>query len=231
MKGVILSRCPSAIVVDISHDIASYDVVASAFALAQSAPLFPAGTIHVAVVDPGVGGPRVPIVLHHGAQYFVGPDNGLLSVAAHGWRDGFELVSPAFRADDVSTTFHGRDVFAAAAGAIAAGHDVADAGPRVKSIESLPIGSARPGHCVVVHVDSFGNLICSAQRDELPMAPVFRVGDHEIVGLSRTFCSVARGEAVAYIGSSGRLEIAIREGNAASCWGVGRGDEIVVDGR
>src|SRR5438128_5699715 len=112
MKGVVLSLAPDAALVDISHDVPAHDVQAGAFALAQAAPLFPPGTIHVAVVDPGVGGARADLVVAAGGSFFIGPDNGLLTLAAPAPRRAWRIENPSYRREPVSPTFHGRDVFA-----------------------------------------------------------------------------------------------------------------------
>src|SRR5687767_15909330 len=112
MKGVVLSRSRGATLVDICHDIPPHDVAAGAFTLAQAASLFPPGTIHVAVVDPGVGGSRADLLIEAGGAYFVGPDNGLLDLAAPHPRRAFRIEAADFRREPVSPTFHGRDVFA-----------------------------------------------------------------------------------------------------------------------
>ena len=121
MKGVVLSLAPQATLVDIAHGVPAQDVTAGAVALAQAAPLFPAGTIHVAVVDPGVGGARADLVVEAGGSFFVGPDNGVLSLAARAPRQIFRIEAAGFRREPVSPTFHGRDVFAPTAGRLAAG--------------------------------------------------------------------------------------------------------------
>ena len=116
MKGVVLSLAPAAQLVDITHGVPPMDVAAGAVALAQAAPLFPPGTIHVAVVDPGVGGERADILIEAGGSLFIGPDNGVLSLAARPPRRVYRIESSMFRRDPVSPTFHGRDVFAPTAG-------------------------------------------------------------------------------------------------------------------
>src|SRR5439155_8287848 len=167
MKGVVLSLAPDAVLVDISHDVPARDVQAGAFALAQAAPLFPPGTIHVAVVDPGVGGARADLVVAAGGAFFVGPDNGLLALAAPAPRRAWRIENPAYRRAPVSPTFHGRDVFAPTAGRLAAGWLAVDAGPAVDDIAGLPGGGLSTGPLgagaegEIVHIDSFGNLFTS----------------------------------------------------------------------
>ena len=165
MKGVVLSLAPAAQLVDITHGVPPMDVAAGAVALAQAAPLFPPGTIHIAVVDPGVGGTRADMLVESGGSLFVGPDNGVLSLAARAPRRVYRIESSLFRREPVSPTFHGRDVFAPTAGRLAAGAAAADAGPSIDAMVELgspPLhkqGGVVEGQ--VIHVDSFGNLITS----------------------------------------------------------------------
>lgn len=234
MKGVLLSLAPDATVVDIAHDIPPHDVVAAAFALAQAAPHFPDGTIHVVVVDPGVGGARKPVVIDDGRHRFVGPDNGVLSLAARAPYAAVRAIeAPGFVAESPSSTFHGRDVFARCAGRLAAGARVTDAGPAWTLAGQLPLagGARRDGDRVfarVIHVDRFGNLITDLPAAELPPSPEFIAGGARIRGLVRTYEDVGRGELLAYIGSGGTLEIAVREGRACDAVDLRRGDAIEV---
>lgn len=238
MKGVALSSAPDATLVDIAHDVPAHDIAAGAFALAQAAPYFPKGTVHVAVVDPGVGGARSGVAVESGGQLFVGPDNGLLTIAAPAPRRAFAIENPHFRRSELSNTFHGRDLFAVTAGRLATGSVASDAGPEVVLAEiSVPAGAqAEPtsltadafGLARVVHVDSFGNLITDRCGAALPEGVRFRAAGHAIAGLSTTYESVARGELLATVGSSGALEVAVREGSAAELLGIGRGDWIDI---
>src|SRR6185295_16030871 len=134
MKGVVLSIAPSAQLVDITHGVPPMDVAAGAVALAQAASLFPPGTIHIAVVDPGVGGSRADLLIESGGSLFVGPDNGVLSLAARPPRKIWRIEASSFRREPVSPTFHGRDVFAPTAGRLAAGARPSDAGPELERI-------------------------------------------------------------------------------------------------
>jgi S-adenosyl-L-methionine hydrolase (adenosine-forming) len=249
MKGVVLSLAPDANLVDISHGIAAQDVVGGALALALAAPLFPPGTIHVAVVDPGVGGPRADIVVEAGGCFFVGPDNGLLSLAATAPRRIHRIDAALFRREPVSPTFHGRDVFAPTAGRLAAGLPASAAGPALPDLVELEpplLRQPAPGTAswpvpwidgqlegTVTHVDGFGNLLTS-----LPAAAVPPDAQVEIVvevfgrrGTFRpargtTFADVAIGALVAYVGSSGCLEIGLRDGSAAALIGASRGSAV-----
>ncbi len=229
IKGVITRLAPDAGVIDISHDIPRHDVAAAAFALAQAAPQFPEGTIHVVVIDPGVGGERAAVVVDTGDQIFVGPDNGVFSLVAPMPVAAYAIQQVGFFRSDPSATFHGRDIFAVAAGRLAAGAAPSDVGPRVELLGFITLPRASGGaRGTVIHVDAFGNLISDLGAEDLPAEPLLVVAGRSIAQLSTTFESVDRGELVAYIGSGGTLEIAVREGNAAAELGVGRGDPIEV---
>jgi S-adenosyl-L-methionine hydrolase (adenosine-forming) len=237
MKGVVLGLAPTAQLVDITHGVPPRDVVAGAVALSQAAPLFPAGTIHVAVVDPGVGSPRAGLVIEAGGCFFIGPDNGVLSLAARAPRRIHRIEAPSFLRVPVSPTFHGRDVFAPTAGRLAAGASLADAGPATEAMVEL---AAQPPHLrggvlegTVMHVDGFGNLITSLEAGVIPQeASVELEGGggvfHPVFG--RTFSDVEPGALVAYIGSGGHLEVARRDGSAAARTGAERGSVVRVRG-
>jgi S-adenosyl-L-methionine hydrolase (adenosine-forming) len=233
LKGVVLSIAPHATLVDIAHGVPARDVAAGAVALAQAAPLFPPGTIHVAVIDPGVGGARADLVVAAGGSLFIGPDNGVLSLAARPPRQIYRIAAPGFRREPVSPTFHGRDVFAPTAGRLATGAAAADVGPPLESMVELgtPPLHRRDGviEGEVIHVDGFGNLITS-----LPAELVERVAAEATVeveggaghfepALGRTFSDVESGALIAYVGSGGNLEIARRDGSAARKLGAERG--------
>lgn len=212
MKGVIATIAPSALVDDASHDIPHGDIMAAAFALRRYWKLYPPGTVHVVVVDPGVGTERAAIAIEAGERYFVGPDNGVFTFIPAG--RVVELPTP----QQSSQTFHGRDVFAPAAGKLLAGASILDLGKEtfVRVVLEIP---ATPH---VVMVDRFGNLITNVGTQ----------GDVEIAGrfikARRTYADVAEGEPLTLINSDGLLEIAIRNGNAAETLGVSRGAEVRV---
>jgi S-adenosylmethionine hydrolase len=233
MKGVILSLAPQTQLVDVTHGIPPHDVVAGAVALAQAAPLFPPGTIHVAVVDPGVGGARADIVVAAAGQLFVGPDNGVLSLAAKGARRIHAISAAAFRREPVSPTFHGRDVFAPAAGQLAAGAEIDAAGPLLDAMLDLQAPAVRRhGGMIegeVIHIDGFGNLITSIAGDALSPDAAVEVEGTEgrfEPPLGRTFSDVDPGALIAYVGSGGQLEIARRDGSAAERVGAARGSPV-----
>jgi S-adenosylmethionine hydrolase len=222
MKGVVLSFAPHAVLVDISHSIPRHNIAAGALALAQAAPWFPRGAVHVAVVDPGVGGRRAELVVATDAGVFVGPDNGLLSLAARPPRQAFRIDNPAFRREPASPTFHGRDIFAVAAGRIAGGAPAHEAGTPLPAIIELDAMAETPltGDCrgQVVHVDGFGNLVTSLVGEGAQGGAWQIVCEGRALGITagRTYADVAAGELLLYVGSSGRLEIAVREGSAAA---------------
>lgn len=223
MKGVILSRAPGVTLVDITHAVPRHDVAVAASALFDAAPWFPAGTIHLAVVDPGVGGARAAVVVAAGGQLFVGPDNGIFALVAPRPDAVHAIAAPAFRHDSVAATFHGRDLFAPAAARLALGDPPAAAGPPVALRGRLELPA---GHRVV-HVDHFGNLVTNLAA--VPAGARFRIAGRAIAGLSQAYESVAVGELVAYVGSRGTVEIAVREGSAAELCGASRGTEIEID--
>jgi hypothetical protein len=233
MKGVVLSRAPGATLVEVTHDIPARDIDAGAFALAQAAPHFPPGTIHVAVVDPGVGGARAEIVVQAGGQIFVGPDNGLLALAAPAPRIVRRITNPAWRRERVSATFHGRDVFAVAAGRLAVGTPIDEAGERQADLVERrpgPAGAPRLGEddAEILHVDAFGNLVTTYPAGA-PAAGTWLLAAGEVVHgvtFARTYADVPVGAIVAYEGSAGLVEIAVRDGSAAARTGLARGARI-----
>jgi S-adenosyl-L-methionine hydrolase (adenosine-forming) len=228
MKGVILSRCPDAQLVDITHEVPPQQVRSGALRLAAAAPFFPPGTVHLAVVDPGVGSARRAIAIEADGYRFVGPDNGLLSFAAPRAAPGWYAVEIANRQhmlQRVSPTFHGRDVFAPAAAHLANGGALADLGPEIPSVEELHLYPAtREDQRLVgsvLDVDHFGNLTTNVRAGQLANAEIERVcvGSAEIGELSRWYDPSH--ELIALINSDGWLEIAAPGGNASACLGVG----------
>ncbi len=228
MKGVILQICPKAQIVDISHAIPHFDVRYAAYVLAESAPFFPPGSIHLAVVDPGVGTERRPIVAETKHYLFVGPDNGLLSIAAG--RDGvvsaWEIQNPRYVLDKLSRTFHGRDIFAPVAAHLANGVPLEDIGRRLDSFEVLQLAEPRlEGDELlgeVLFVDPFGNLVTNITRSKLMELPRHRdafavcVGDTiKEIRLLSTYGEAKPGAPLILPGSSGLLEIAVNRGSAA----------------
>ena len=228
MKGSILSRARDAVLVDIAHDVPPQDVRAGAFALLISARHFPAGTVHLAVVDPGVGTERLGIVVESGGHLFVGPDNGLLIPAARslGVPEAWMLDQAFF--EGASPTFHGRDVFAPAAAALASGAAPGSFGPRT-AFKELLMGSAEISddwmEAEVVYVDSFGNVITNAT--EIPWDVVSLAGRR--LQRARTYAEAAPDEPLITIGSHGFAEIAVRGGSAEGLFGLDPGDRILLE--
>ena len=244
MKGVILSREPTAVLVDLSHRIAAHDVRQGAFLLGGAWRFFPGGTIHLAVVDPGVGTARRLILLAAEGHFFLAPDNGLLSLVkagCQGPRAWLVKRATLFR-ERVSTTFHGRDILAPVAASLAGGLEPDQVGPplEVGELLTLPDLEARPGPGQlsgrVVQVDRFGNLISNiglAQvraifADVPPERLRVACGGVVISGLAETYGNRPDGAPLALIGSRSTLEVAVNQGRAAEELGVGVGDEIVL---
>ncbi|HEU0036940.1 MAG TPA: SAM-dependent chlorinase/fluorinase [Kofleriaceae bacterium] len=226
VKGVLCrqyERAGNLTIVDIAHDIPRGDIAHAAWVLATSTMEFPHGTIHVVVVDPGVGGSRKPVIVKVSGQWYVGPDNGVFAYVADVRSDAWVIEARHFRARRVSPTFHGRDVFAHAAAALARGEDVLMAGPAVRLTGTLPWGSREQGHGRIVHVDHYGNLI-----SDLPAAEAG--GGVQIVGrtlpLVGTYEDVPSGELLAYIGSHGTIEIGVRDGRADAVLDAPRGTAV-----
>ena len=226
MKGVLASLAPHAAVVDITHDVAPHDVEGARLALARYWRRFPDGTVHLVVVDPGVGSPRDALAVSSEGRFFVGPDNGVLSPALlHGDARCVSIAIPA----SAAPTFHGRDVFAPAAAQLASGTSLESLGEIAEHpvIRRTPEATRRDDGAVqgeVITVDRFGNAVTNLLA--------MRGGQVKVAGLSlalrRTYADAASGEAIALVGSSGLVEIAVRDGNAADMLGLRRGSVAVL---
>lgn len=245
MKGVIWSICPSAQIADISHMIAPQNIPEASLVLARSAPYFPAGTIHLVVVDPGVGTERRPMAAKLGNWYFVGPDNGTITHLLEGARaqnwscDYVALDNPRFWLGDVSHVFHGRDVFSPVAAHLANGVPLLELGapffdPVVLDLPQ-PRLNDRTWHGEIIHVDHFGNAASNIRSEHL--APDLgakseirvNLGSTTIHGLVDTFGEREPGELVSLLGSTGNLIVSVVNGNAASRLGLRVGAPIEVD--
>jgi hypothetical protein len=246
MKGVILERCPTAVLVDMSHGVPRHDVRTAAFMLASAAPVFPAGAIHVAVVDPQVGSQRRVLAAEAGGHLYLAPDNGLLTLVAQGQFLFGAGAAPArvisvenrtFFRIDVSSTFHGRDIFAPVAAALASGTPIDALGREVESIERfdlpLPDRNENVIRGAVLYVDPFGNLVTNVSGRALaaaePCAIQVRIAGAVVRGLSRAYSDVPAGVLLAYIGSAGLLEVAVNRHSAAVRLGAGIGMPLSVD--
>jgi S-adenosylmethionine hydrolase len=236
MKGVILGINPGAVLVDVTHDVASFSVIDGALVLKGAWGWFPEGTVHVAVVDPGVGTARRALAVRFKRHFFVGPDNGLLTSAAPP-DEGAEyrsIENPHFMLSNIHPTFHGRDVFAPAAARLSLGERFERVGPQIEDPVRLQIPKAARGPCGVegeiIRIDHFGNLTSNIDETMLtdPVGRV-RAGTASIQGMSRCFGERRPGEALALINSSGFLEIAIHCGNAADVLGLVVGDKVSVE--
>lgn len=235
VKGVLATRAPGAALIDVAHEVAPGDVRGAAWILRRIWTRFPAGTIHLAIVDPGVGSDRRAIVARAADRWFVGPDNGLITLVdrAHPVREA-RRIRPESGERPLSDTFHGRDVFAPAAAHLAAGMSPDEIGPSVEPsrLERLDIpqperdGPLLRGH--VLHVDRFGNLITTVPNDWLPEAAEAEIAGVRIPGVSASYDAVEPGHLLLTRGSGGTLEISVRDGRASERLGVHRDAEIVV---
>jgi S-adenosyl-L-methionine hydrolase (adenosine-forming) len=247
MKGVIWNICPEAQIADLSHMVGPQNIREAALILRRSVPYFPKGTIHVVVVDPGVGTARRPMAARIGDAYYVGPDNGIItSLLERAAREKqstefVELQDPKYRLPVVSHVFHGRDIFAPAAGHLASGVPLEAFGNtisdpvRIELPKPVRLTSGLRGE--VVHIDHFGNVASSLREEDLGEALsrkdkiIVRVGQTEVKGLVDTFGERPVGEVVALLGSTGDLIVSVVNGNAAQKLGVKVGDpfEAVFD--
>ena len=239
MKGVILSINPQCTLVDITHQVSPYDIKEGAFILAQAYSTFPKGTIHLSVVDPGVGSPRKPILFVTKNYFFLGPDNGLFTFALkrEKLKKVIALGKMEFFLPEVSPTFHGRDLFAPVAAHLSFGIAPESFGRVIKSWNeiSFPEPVLRQEKLIgeVVHIDTFGNLVCNIDYKNLlkfsKSRPfVIKIGKRTIRGLKKGYWEGRKDEPMALIGSGGFLEISIKEGNAQKVLKMKKGDKITV---
>ncbi len=239
MKGVILGINPRCTLVDITHEVPPQNIEDGAFVLANAYSHFPKGTIHVAIVDPGVGSPRKPILLVTRNYFFLGPDNGLLSFAASkdGVKEARELSRKKFFLPRLSTTFHGRDIFAPVSAHLSLGVRPSLLGPKLNGWAKLDMSEARiVGRNLVgrvLYIDSFGNILSNIDETKLLRFTrgrpfVVKIGRRRIGSLKKGYWEVEKGDPIALIGSEGLLELAVREGNAQKVLKVERGDSIRV---
>lgn len=242
MKGVILSRNPKACITDITHEIPPQDIEAGAFTLLTACSFFPSATIHVAVVDPGVGSSRKPILIMAGSQSFVGPDNGLFSYVCDGLTalKIFHLTNAKYFLDPVSPTFNGRDIFAPVAAALSSGVKPEELGTEIRNyvrLKSLAPETSRNGEIKgrVIHIDRFGNCVTNIRRDELSPDQIKAGATLRIKGkIIKTFHSYFaeksdnREKVFAVWGSAGFLEIAAANQSAAKLLKIHRGDSVIV---
>lgn len=239
MKGVILRINPQAYLVDVSHQIARHDLLQAALILRNVCPFFPPGSVHLVVVDPGVGGKRKALVAETEVFTFVGPDNGVLAPVLELFPplQVVAIENPRYVMPRISDTFHGRDIFAPVAAHCSLGVSVREFGSPARTHQTLEI--PQPALDVnrlsgqVVAVDHFGNVVTNISRQDLEThfgtdPVVVQLGETIIEGLSRSYQQVPPGAPLAVIGSWEMLEIAVNGGDARSALGAGRGDVVVV---
>jgi S-adenosyl-L-methionine hydrolase (adenosine-forming) len=234
MKGVVLGIAPEAQIVDIAHEIRPGDIRAAAFALKTAAPFFPARTIHLVVVDPGVGSARKAIAIRSAQATFVGPDNGALSWAVKddGSLEVRSLENPQIRLSPLSTTFHGRDLFAPAVAWLAQGRPFAEIGPELNHFHRLDWPSVTPvgggWQTEIIHVDVYGNAITALPGEQTIDKHCVMLPGKRRVPIKAFYSAVSEGSPLAVVGSSGLLEIAINGGDAAKTLGVRVGTKVLV---
>ena len=239
MKGVLLSVYPGAEVVDITHEVTPFDILEGALALASACPYYPPGTIHLAVVDPGVGTKRKAVAVRAGDHFFVGPDNGILSLALAGDKryHAVEIRNPKYRGKAVSSTFHGRDVFAPAAAHLAKGIPLARLGPEVKVLRTLalpPVRKTKRGlEGEIIAFDRFGNAVTNLRRQKAEGGKQKAIERIRVQGrairLAETYGDAKPGEPLALWGSHGFLEIAVNQGSAEKDLKLSPGAQVLLE--
>ncbi len=235
VKGVILSINPNVNLLDITHDIDPFSIVGGALALKGVVGRFAFPCIHMAVVDPGVGGKHRRLAIRLGDSYLVGPDNGLFSLILRdfGAFEARSIENPNFMALHVSNTFHGRDIFAPAAARLSLGEKFAEIGPMVNDLMELetpsPVFSDRQTLGIILHIDRFGNLVSNINRKHVEGFQLeIKCGPIKISGLVNCYSQSNPEEPVALINSFDLLEIALPMGNASEAYGVGVGTAIKI---
>ena len=236
MKGVILSIQPAAGIIDITHEIRPFDIPDGGFTIAQAHRFFPKRTIHVVVVDPGVGSTRRPLLAEMASQYFIAPDNGVLSMIFSRERAKVRhITNERYFLKPLSRTFHGRDVFAPVAAHLAAGVLPSRFGPVIQ--DHLKLDFDQPAHTAkrswtgsILKIDRFGNIITNLHIDQFPQVKTsafeLTIGLRAIKRLALTFTDCQPGELCALVGSSGFLEVSANQGSAAQLLGCGPGSPV-----
>lgn len=242
MKGVIASLCPDARVIDLTHEVPPQDIATGAFLLDVSVDYFPEGTIHVAVVDPGVGTARKPVALRTAKAFFVGADNGIFTLVLQRQKllQAVCLDNPQYHLPHPSATFHGRDIFAPAAAYLARGVALEELGTPLTCLQRLPLPRIRVDwqgiRATIVHIDRFGNAITNLTRADYEAwrirwdvkEPAVEVTKGILLPICRTYGDVPHGQPLVLFGSSERLEVAVNGGNAAQVLSLRRGDTVRV---
>lgn len=240
MKAVILEISPSVRIVDITHQIDKFNVRMGAYTLAAACPYFPKGTIHVAVIDPGVGTQRKAILVQTKKGYFVGPDNGVLTLAAKsdGIKHTYRIENPKFMLPEISNTFHGRDIFAPTAAHLANGVSPLEFGPDIRRIvmakfaKIVKRNNSLTGE--VMSIDDFGNIITNLKGEDLELMGVRTVVKIKLenstlkLRLCKAYSEVEVQKPLVIIGNHNFIEISINQGNAAEDLGIKAGDKVTV---
>jgi S-adenosylmethionine hydrolase len=241
LKGVILKINPDVTIVDITHNVTAYDLLDGALTIGSAYSYFPSKTVHVVVVDPGVGTERRPLLVSAQNQYFIAPDNGVLSVIYEHEKESL-IVRHAnvehYYLQPVSKTFHGRDIFAPVAAWLTKGWQTGSMGDEITDFKKFAI--PRPKEAdgalkgVVLRADAFGNLITNFRSEDFPESALaggaikLQVGNQAVTRLVETFAQGNNGEAIAYVGSSGYIEVGMNKGNASRALTIGRGAPVVL---
>ncbi len=240
LKGVIWSIAPEVQIADLSHDISPQAVLEGALTLTRCVPYFPPGSVHIAVIDPGVGTRRRPIAGKIGVHYFVGPDNGIFSLVIEQARlagesvNFYHLDQPAYWLPTISHVFHGRDIFAPVGALLANGMPLERLGTKISDLVALhlpqPVQDGLGWRGEVIHVDHFGNLATNIKLEHIaPMGQVeIQIAGNAIAGVALAFGDRKPGDAVALIDSAGWLSLAIVNGSAAHAWNAGTGTTVKV---
>lgn len=242
MKAVILSICPEAKIVDISHEVDKFDTRMGAFFLVSAAPYFPKGTIHLTVVDPGVGTKRRPIIIETGRSLYVGPDNGVLILSAQteGITSVYHITNEHYMLPNVSRTFHGRDVFAPVAAHLANNVKPKEFGPKIEDYEkpsfTKPNAKVKEIAGEILHIDGFGNIITNISVNLLKKINVIEgtpirieIGKKMLnLKLCKAYGEAKKGTPLAITGSHNFIEISVNMGNASKKLGIKRGDPIKI---
>jgi S-adenosyl-L-methionine hydrolase (adenosine-forming) len=237
MKGVILTLNPQATIIDVTHEVEKFNIRLGAFMLASAAPYFPKDTIHIAVIDPSVGSERRAILIQTKKGFFVGPDNGVLMLAAQnqGIEHFYEVSNPKFMLPKVSSTFHGRDVFAPVAAHLDKGVKPSEFGLEITEATTPKFASVERRNNSLIgdvwHLDDFGNIITNISQTDLRQNRVVNVklpGVLQKISFGKNYTQANTHEPLALIGSHGFLEIALNQGNAAEMFHTKVGDKIEV---
>jgi len=240
IKGMILSNCRDAMIVDLTHEIGAQNIVQAALSIGYSYRFFPPNTVHLVVVDPGVGSERHILALRASGHLFIAPDNGILTpfLDHDRFRDAFIINNVELFAKTISTSFHGSDIMAPVAAKLACGLDISLVGPQFPESQCcrIPLPKAVVGKDkitgVIVHVDHFGNLRTSITKKDLAIFAKQKlkimVDSHTIYGICATYSNGETGKIIALLDSRNQLEIAVNSGSAALTLGCRLGDEVVV---